>query len=214
MNVSQLEPSNISVIIAEDHSVVRSGLAAIVNLENDLTVIAQAENGKQAVEQYRQYQPDIVLTDLQMPELDGVGSILAIRSEDPDARIIILTTYEGDEDIFRGLQAGARGYLLKDATAEELINAIRTVHSGKRYIPPVVAAKLAERMENSDLTERELEVIRHLVAGGSNLQIANELSITEGTVKFHMNNILHKLGVSDRTQAVIVALKRGLARLD
>lgn len=204
----------ISVIIAEDHAVVRSGLAAPIDLEDDMTVVAEAENGKIAVDLYRQHQPDIMLTDLQMPELDGVGAIAQIRAEFPEAKIIILTTYEGDEDIYRGLKSGAKGYLLKDVTDRELIDAIHTVYNGRRYIPSEVAAKLAERMASSELTEREIEVIRHLVAGGSNQEIAQSLSITEGTVKFHINNILNKLGVKDRTSAVIIALKRGLARLD
>lgn len=204
----------ISVIIAEDHAVVRSGLAALINLEEDMTVVAEAENGKIAVDLYRQHQPDIMLIDLQMPELDGVGTIAQIRAEFPKAKIIILTTYEGDEDIYRGLKSGAKGYLLKDVTDRELIDGIRTVYDGRRYIPFKVAAKLAERMTSSELTEREIEVIRHLVGGGSNQEIAQSLSITEGTVKFHVNNILKKLEVKDRTSAVIVALKRGLARLD
>lgn len=213
--ISSPSPSpTISIVIAEDHAVVRSGLAAIVSLESDMTVLAEVENGRQALESYRKFLPDVVLTDLQMPEMDGVSAIAAIRAEFPQAQIVILTTYEGDEDIYRGLKAGARGYLFKDATADELIEAIRTVYQGFRYIPPVVAAKLAERMENTALTERELEVLQHLVAGGSNQEIASSLSITEGTVKFHMNNILNKLGVSDRTQAAILALKRGLARMD
>lgn len=208
MNVSPIQ-----ILIAEDHAVVRQGLAAIINDEPDMTIVAQAENGQQAIALYRQHQPDVVLMDLQMPILDGVAAITQIKSEFADAHIIVLTTYDGDEDIYRGLQAGARGYLLKGATAEEMLNAIRQVHQGQKYIPLQVAAKLVERLNSTELTDRELEVLQLLVVGKSNADIAIALSVSERTVKFHINNIFNKLGVSDRTQAVIQALKRGLARL-
>lgn len=204
----------IQILIAEDHAVVRQGLAAIIRDEADMVVVAQAMDGQQAIELYDQHQPDVVLMDLKMPRLEGVEAIGQIRTTAPHAKIIILTTYDGDEDIYRGLQAGARGYLLKDATAEELLNAIRLVHQGQKYIPSQVAVKLAERINSTELTDRELEVLRLLVIGKSNQEIGTALSISERTVKFHVNNIFNKLGVSDRTQAVIHALKRGLARLE
>lgn len=204
----------IRILLAEDHNIVRQGLAAIISDEPDMDVVAQAEDGKQAVTLYHEHQPDVVLMDLQMPNLGGVGAITQIRADFATARIIILTTYDGDEDIYQGLHAGARGYLLKDTTAEELISAIRQVNIGKRYIPPNVAQKLAEHLDNSDLTKRELEVLQLLVLGKSNQDIATEMLITERTVKFHVTNILTKLKVSDRTQAVVVALKRGLAHLE
>ena len=210
--MSQSPP--IQILIAEDHAVVRQGLAAIIEDEADMQVVAQARDGQQAVDLYLQHQPHIVLMDLQMPNLDGVAAITQIRSNSPTAYIIILTTYEGDEDIYRGLKAGARGYLLKDITAEELLNAIRIVHQGEKYVPPQVALKLAERLLNLELTKRELELLQLMVIGKSNSEIGAALSITESTVKFHVNNILTKLQVSDRTSAVIVALKRGLARLE
>jgi len=204
----------IHILIAEDHAVVRQGLAAIIKDETDMVVVAQTNNGQQAVDLYQQHQPDVVLMDLKMPKLEGVEAIGLIRAAFPQACIIILTTYDGDEDIYRGLQAGASGYLLKDATAEELLDAIRLVHRGQKYIPSQVASKLAERINSTDLTDRELEVLRLLVIGKSNYDIGVTLSISERTVKFHINNIFNKLGVSDRTQAVIHALKRGLARLE
>lgn len=209
--MSQATP--IRILLAEDHTVVRQGLTAIIEDEPDMQVVAQARDGQQAVELYRQHQPHVVLMDLQMPNLDGVAAINHIRAEFPNAHIIVLTTYDGDEDIYRGLQAGAKGYLLKDATAEELLDAIRMVHQGKKYIPPQVAMKLAERLNSCELTQRELEVLQLLAIGKSNQEISAALSITERTAKFHVNNILNKLGAGDRTQAVIVALKRGLVRL-
>ena len=210
--MSQASP--IRILLAEDHALVREGFAAIIKDEVDMDVVAQAANGQQAVALYQQHQPQITLMDLRMPLLDGVEAITQIRAEFPTACVIVLTTYDGDEDIYRGLQAGARGYLLKDVTAEELLDAIRVVHQGRKYIPPQVALKMAERVNNSALTERETEVLRLMAIGKSNNEIGATLSITERTVKFHVNNILNKLEVSDRTQAVILALRRGLVRLD
>ncbi len=204
----------IRVLVVEDHSVVRQGIISIISQEDDITVIAEAQNGLEAVELHEVHNPDLTLMDLRMPHLEGVDAITRIREQTPKANIIILTTYDTDEDIYRGLHAGARGYVLKDTTAPELIKAIRSVHSGKRYIPSEVALKLADRIDGISLTERELEVLQLLSKGKSNQEIATELLISEGTVKFHVNHILSKLGVKDRTQAVIKALKRGLARLD
>jgi two-component system, NarL family, response regulator len=206
--------SSIHLLIAEDHAITREGLVTIFKRAEDIAVVAEAENGEQAVMLYRQHQPDIALIDLRMPKLDGVGAIAQIRHEFPTASLIILTTYDTDEDIYRGLSAGAKGYLLKDTTAEELVNAVRTVYNGRKYIPPDVAAKLSERLNSTELTDRELEVLHLLTKGRNNADIGVLLSITEGTVKFHMTNLLTKLGVGDRTQAVIVALQRGLVRLD
>ncbi len=206
--------STIHLLIAEDHAITREGLVTILNRADNITVIAEAENGEQAVTLYRQHQPDIALIDLRMPKLDGLGAITEIRREFPTACLIILTTYNTDEDIYRGLSAGAKGYLLKDTTAAELVNAVRTVYSGRKYIPPDVAAKLAERLNSTELTDRELEVLHWVAKGKNNADIGLLLSITEGTVKFHITNLLTKLGVGDRTQAVIVAHQRGLVRLD
>ena len=204
----------IRVLVAEDHEIVRDGICAIVNQQEDMRVVAEADNGTKAVQKYREHQPDVVLMDLRMPAIEGVEAIAQIKSEFPTAKIIILTTYDTDEDIYRGLQAGAKGYLLKDTSAEDLATAIRTVNQGKKYVPQELAMKLAERITTSELTNREMEVLRLLTKGNSNQEIGSILKITEGTVKFHVNNILSKLNVSDRTQAVIVSLKRGLTRLE
>ncbi|HEY9605474.1 MAG TPA: response regulator transcription factor [Allocoleopsis sp.] len=209
--MSQSTP--IRVLIADDHAIVRRGLATIINHDSEMTVIAQAEDGQQAIELYRKHQPDITLMDLRMPRMGGVEAITTICAEFKQARIAVLTTYDGDEDIYRGLQAGARGYLLKDTKPNELLNAIRAIHSGEKYIPPVVGAKLLERMSNPELSERELEVLRLLAKGMSNQEIGTALSISESTIKSHVNHVLNKLGVSDRTQAVIIAVKRGIVSL-
>ncbi|MBD2070074.1 response regulator transcription factor [Leptolyngbya sp. FACHB-671] len=206
--------SPIRILVAEDHAVVRDGLVAILNREADMTVVAEAEDGQQAVELYDLHQPDLTLMDLRMPNLDGVEAIGQIRATAPQAKIIVLTTYDTDEDIYRGLQAGARGYLLKDTTSEKLLQSIHTVHQGQRYVPSNIALKLSDRLGATALTQREQQVIQLLVNGKGNADIMSALNISEGTVKFHINNILNKLNVSDRTQAVIVALKRGLARLN
>jgi DNA-binding NarL/FixJ family response regulator len=203
----------IRVLVADDHPVVAQGLVALLECEADITVVGQAYDGCQAVEQFHQHQPDVTLMDLRMPQMDGVAAITAICTLVDDARIIVLTTYDSDEDIYRGLRAGAKGYLLKDAEPDELLVAIRTVHSGKKYIPPDIGAKLAERVSSPQLSDRELEVVRLMVAGNSTQEISAALSIAESTVKFHVNNILNKLGVSDRTQAIVAALKRGIVSI-
>lgn len=205
--------SVIRVLISDDHPFMREGLAAVIDYKPDMTVVGQACNGREAVELFRQHQPDVTLMDLRMPELSGVEAIVSICTEFADARIIVLTTYDGDEDIYRGLRAGAKGYVLKDAEPDELLTAIRAVHSGQQYIPPAVGAKLAERIGSPELSDRELEVLRLMATGKSNLEISTALSIAEGTVKFHVKNILSKLAVGDRTQAMIVALKRGIITL-
>jgi DNA-binding NarL/FixJ family response regulator len=203
----------IKIMVIDDQAVVRQGFVALINTVSDMTVVAEGTNGQQAIELYRLHRPDVTLMDLRMPELGGVEAIVAIRKEFPDARLIVLTTYDGDEDIYRSLQAGAQGYLLKDMFFEELEDAIRKVQAGSRRIPAHVAARLAERMGSSDLTGREIEVLEQIVAGHSNKVIANRLNISEATVKSHINSILSKLGVSDRTQAATTALQRGLVHL-
>lgn len=203
----------IRVLIVDDHAIVRQGLAAMIENEPDMTVVGQAGDGQEAIAQYRQLQPDVTLMDLRMPQMSGVDATAAICAEFTHARILILTTYDGDEDIYRGLRTGAKGYLLKDAEPDALLNAIHAIHSGQQYVPSDVAAKLVQRMNNPELSDRELEVIHLMVNGLSNYDIGVALHITESTVKFHVNRILSKLGVSDRTQAVVLALKRGLAEL-
>ncbi|PZD75297.1 Transcriptional regulatory protein DegU [Acaryochloris thomasi RCC1774] len=204
----------ITIMVTEDHGIVRQGIISILERQPDFTIVAEAKDGLEAVALYATHQPDITLMDLRMPNLEGVEAITRIREYSPDARIIILTTYDTDEDIYRGLQAGARGYILKDADFEDLVDAVRTVHKGKRYLPPNVALKLAERMDTEELTEREQDVLNLMVLGTSTPALAKALNISEGTVKFHINHIFQKLGVNDRTQAVIAALRRGLVRLD
>ncbi len=203
----------IKIMVIDDQAVVRQGFVALINTVSDMAVVAEGTNGRQAIDLYRLHRPDVTLMDLRMPELGGVEAIAAIRKEFPDARLIVLTTYDGDEDIYRSLQAGAQGYLLKDMFFEELEEAIRKVHGGSRRIPSQVAERLAERMGTSDLTGRETEVLEQIVAGHSNKTIAARLNISEATVKSHINSILSKLGVSDRTQAATTALQRGLVHL-
>ncbi|MBD2248660.1 response regulator transcription factor [Nostoc sp. FACHB-888] len=207
------QSTTIRVLIVDDHAIVRKGLATIINRDPEMTVIAQAEDGQQAIDAFREYQPDVTLMDLRMPKMGGVEAIMAICAEFKQARIAVLTTYDGDEDIYRGLQAGAQGYLLKDSKLGELLNAIRAIHSGQKYIPPEVGAKLLQRMSNPELSERELEVLRLMAQGMGNQEIGTALIIGESTVKSHINRILSKLGVSDRTQAVIAAVKRGIVSL-
>jgi DNA-binding NarL/FixJ family response regulator len=204
----------IRILIADDHPVVREGFAAMLEYLPDMTVVATAANGSEALERFRLHRPDVTLMDLRMPEMNGVEAIAAICREFSDARIIVLTTYQGDEDICQGLRAGARGYLLKDASIEDLLTAIRVVYTGKKYVPPDVAIKLTERVSGTELTTREMEVLRLIAAGKSNQDIANALFIVEGTVKAHVTNILSKMGVHDRTQAVTLALRRGILTLE
>ncbi len=208
-----MKKESITVIVADDHPVVRQGLVSLIDREADLSVIGEAANGLEAVELYRALRPDIVLMDLRMPEMEGAAAVAEIRKDHPGARVIVLTTFDGDEDIFTALRAGAKGYLLKETPPEALTEAIRAVHRGLKRIAPEAAMKLALRATELDLTEREREVMQLLAQGLANQEIADSLSITEGTVKFHLNNIFAKLGVDDRTQAVVTALKRGLVRL-
>jgi DNA-binding NarL/FixJ family response regulator len=200
-------------MIADDHHIVRQGLVALLKTVKDFTVVAEAPDGQEAVRLYHQHRPDVTLMDLRMPKLGGVEAVAEIRSKHPAARIIVLTTFDGDEDIYRALQAGAKGYLLKGMFGEELIEAIRAVHAGKSRIPSAIAERLADRMGGPGLTSRELSVLQLIVAGKSNKEIGAELGISEATVKTHINSILSKLGVADRTQAATSALQRGIVHL-
>lgn len=200
----------IKIMVVEDHQIVRQGLIALINNVPGMIVVAETSDGAQAARLFQQYMPDITLMDLRLPGMSGVIAITTIRSQFPQARIIVLTTYDGDEDIYRALEAGARGYLLKGMSGEELMDAIRAVHAGKSRIPPAIAERLAERMAGPSLTDREMDVLRQIVSGKSNKEIGQELSISEATVKTHINSLLGKLGVTDRTQAVTTALQRGI----
>jgi two-component system NarL family response regulator len=207
-------PEKIKVLVVDDHFVVRMGLTTLIDTQNDMTIVGEAANGKLGVELFKTRHPDVTLMDLRMPEMGGVEAIAAIRADHPDARIIVLTTFDGDEDIYRAFQAGARAYLLKDMHHDELLGAIRAVYQGQRFIPQAIATRLAERMPRSELTSRELEVLKLIVKGMSNKEIGAALSITEGTVKIHVNNVLGKLGVSDRTKAATTAIQRGIVHLE
>ncbi|MEO1519293.1 MAG: response regulator transcription factor, partial [Cyanobacteria bacterium J06633_2] len=208
------DSSPITILVAEDHGIVRQGIVSILQLQNDFEVVAEARDGLEAVELHALHQPNITLMDLRMPNLEGVDAITRIREKSPNASIIILTTYDTDEDIYRGLQAGARGYLLKDADFEELIAAVQTVYGGKRYIPPNVALRLAERIECEELTDRERDVLKLMVSGNNTNAIAETLTISEGTVKFHINHIFQKLGVKDDSSpiTILVAEDHGIVR--
>jgi DNA-binding NarL/FixJ family response regulator len=203
----------IRTLIVEDHHVVRQGLVALLKVMPEIEIVGEASDGVEAVEMHQRLRPDITLMDLQLPKLGGVAAITQIRAENPTARIIVLTTFDGDEDIFRSLQAGAKAYLLKGMTIDDLLNTIRLVHAGKTSISPAIAEKLADRMSTQDLTARELAVLERIVAGRANKEIASDLSISEATVKTHVNNLLSKLGVSDRTNAATMAIQRGLVHL-
>jgi DNA-binding NarL/FixJ family response regulator len=204
----------IRIMIVEDHTVVRQGFIALLRLVDGFQIVAETANGEEAVRLYESHRPDVTLMDLRLPGMSGVETITKIRQKHPEAAIVVLTTFDGDEDIYRALQAGARGYLLKGMDSDELIDSIRTVHRGKSRIPPAVAERLAERFAGQELTTRETEVLRLIVAGKSNKEIAEALFISESTVKTHINNLLSKLGVTDRTQAATTALQRGIVHFD
>jgi len=203
----------IRILVAEDHLVARVGVAAIVNMQTDMKIVAEAANGQQAVELYRKHLPDVALLDMRMPIMSGVEAAQAIRSEFPNARMIALTTYGGDEDIRRALAAGVQAYLTKDVLHDELLKAIRAVYAGQNYLPAAVAAALAAQMPRPDLSAREVQVLELIVKGLANKQIAYSLNIAEHTVKNHVKNILSKLGVQDRTQAATAAIQRGIVHL-
>src|SRR5215469_10482937 len=203
----------IRILIADDHSVVREGLVSLVKRKPDMTVVAEASNGREAVDLWKEHRPDVTLLDLRMPELDGVGAIKEIRELDPNAHIVVLTTYDGDEDIYRAIKAGAKAYLLKDTARDALVDCVRRVHAGETYLPPPLAAKLAERVSGAALSQREMEVLARMAAGKSNKEIGAELFISDGTVKTHVRSIFTKLDVVSRTEAIATSTRRGLIRL-
>jgi two-component system NarL family response regulator len=203
-----------TVMLVDDHALLRTGVANIINQEPDLSVIAQASNGVEAIAAYERYRPDVTLLDLRMPVMEGVEAVRHIRARDPQARVIVLTTYDTDDEIARALKAGAKAYVLKDISANDLIGCIRDVLAGKTYLAPSAAAKLAEGVTRVQLTPREMSTLRLMADGKSNKEIASELSISERTVKTHLGHLFEKLGVTSRTEAIKVATKRGLVRLD
>ena len=206
--------SPVRILTADDHPLIRAGLVAFLATEPGLEVVAEVDNGEEALEKYRELHPDIVLMDLSMPVMDGLSATRAILDEFPDAKVIVLTTYDGDEDIHRALDAGAMGYLVKDMVLADVLNVIRAVHGGRRGIPHTVAAKLAEHTPRIPLTPRETEVLSLVANGLSNAEVAARIGRTEGTVKVHLKNILQKLEATDRTEAVTIALRRGFIRLE
>lgn len=207
------DAARIRVLVVDDHPVVRTGLGAVISLEPDFELVGEAEDGAQAVVMVREQRPDVVLMDLRMPCMDGVSAIRAIRTESPEMRVLALTTYDGDVSIHRALEAGARGYLLKDMLLTDVVTAIRAVHRGERVIPAPVAARLAEFTPRADLTEREIEVMRFVAQGFSNREIASAIGRSDETVKLHLKNVFAKLGVDDRTEAVTVAIARGILNI-
>ncbi len=209
----QSAPNLIRILTVDDHPLLRKGIAALVNGEPDLKLVAEASNGNEAIDAFRSHRPDVTLMDLQMPEVDGIDAIDRIRREFPEARIIVLTTYSGDTQVLRALKAGARGYILKGHVHKELLDAIRAVHAGQKRIPQEIAAQLADHATDDALTEREIDVLKLVAAGNANKQIADRLSIGEATVKSHVSNILSKLGANDRSHAVTIGLKRGIIDL-
>ena len=206
--------ATLKVMLVDDHYLVRMGLASVIAVEPDMAVCAEASSGEQAQALFRTHRPDVTLMDLRLPGMSGAETIHAIRSEFPDARFVMLSTYVCDEEVYGALQAGAMAYLVKSVQRDELITAIRKAAAGQRHIPPEVAARLADRVARSQLSAREIEVLRLLVTGRRNREIASALEITEGTVKLHVSSILSKLGADDRTEAVTVALQRGIVQLD
>ncbi len=208
-----MNPTPITVMFVDDHPMLRAGLAVTIEAEPGMTAVAEACTGEDAVDLFREHRPHIVLMDLKLPGMSGIDAIRAIRQIDAKARVIVLTTFDGDEDIYRSIQAGARGYLLKDMLRKELIDAIRAVHAGHTYYSPVVASRLAERMPRQELSPRETEVLRLVAEGKSNKEIAAVLQLSDGTVRIHLGHIFEKLGVHDRTQAAMQALQRGIVRL-
>jgi DNA-binding NarL/FixJ family response regulator len=203
----------IRIFSVDDHPLLREGIAALVNNQPDMVIAGEAATGAEALQLFKKLQPDVTLLDLRLPDASGIDILIAIRTEFPDARIIMLTTFEGDVEIHRALQAGARGYLLKNMPPAELLDVIRQVHAGKKRIPPAIASQLAEHMSDETLTDREVEVLRAVAGGNKNRDIANKLFISEETVKVHIKHIMEKLGAADRTQAVTIGVRRGIIQL-
>jgi len=207
------EPARIRVLSVDDHPLLRQGIGALVGAQTDMVMVGQAATGEDGLREFRAQRPDVTLLDLRLPDMSGVEVLRAIRAEAPEARVVILTTFEGDVEIQRALEAGARGYLLKTMPPGELVDAIRQVHAGKKRIPPAVAAQLAEHVSDEALTPREVEVLRHIAQGNRNKDIAERLFISEETVKVHVKHVMDKLGASDRTEAVSIAIRRGIIQL-
>jgi len=205
--------SQIRVFSVDDHPLLREGIAALVNNQPDMVLIGQASTGGEAIQLFKEYSPDVTLLDLRLPDMSGIDTLIAIRTAFPNARVIMLTTFEGDVEIHRALQAGACGYLLKNMPPSELLDVIRLVHAGKKRIPPEIASQLAEHMADEALTEREVEVLQQVAGGNKNRDIANKLFISEETVKVHIKHIMEKLGAADRTQAVAIGIRRGIIQL-
>jgi DNA-binding NarL/FixJ family response regulator len=203
----------IRVFSVDDHPLLREGIAAIINSQSDMIMVAQASTGREAIQRFREHRPDVTLMDLRLPDLSGIDTLSAILAEFPDARIMMLTTFEGDVEVQRSLAAGARGYLLKNMPPKDLVDAVRQVHAGRKRIPQEVAAQLAEHIADEHLTEREVDVLQHVAGGNRNRDIAEQLSISEETVKVHVKHIMEKLGATDRTAAVAIAVRRGIIQL-
>jgi len=204
---------SIRVFSVDDHPLLREGIATLVNNQPDMVLVGEASTGAEAIQQFKQHMPDVTLLDLRLPDMSGIDVLIAIRSEFPEARIVMLTTFEGDVEVQRALQAGARGYLLKNMPPVELLDVIRQVHDGKKRIPPEIASQLLEHLSDEGLTEREVEVLREVADGNRNREIAERLFISEETVKVHIKHIMEKLGAADRTQAVAIGVRRGIIHL-
>ena len=207
------ELASIRILVVDDHPVVRQGVAVLIDTQSDMKLVAEGSNGREAIQQFRVHRPDVTIMDLQMPEMNGLDALIAIRGDFPDAKIIVLTTYAGDVQILRAIKSGAQGYLLKNTFHKELLDTIRAVHAGKKALSPEVSYKIAEHSMDDALTPAEIEVLRLIAAGNANKQIADQLSITEDTVKWRVKNILSKLGAHDRTHAAMIGLKRGIIEL-